>query len=184
MKTLFDKIINFWKTGKNGKPIIIVIAIILLSCLCCISILGWSSTLPEPISTSTATSTNTATVTLAPTITDMPTTTLTPTITNTPTITLMPTITNTPTITPTNVPTIDPLTMPHGDGFYLVNVDIAPGVWRSQGTGDNCYWAVTTKTGGIIDNHFGMAGGTAYISPSGFQVEFKRCGTWIYLGPP
>jgi hypothetical protein len=74
--------------------------------------------------------------------------------------------------------------MPHEDGFYLVNIDIAPGVWRSQGTGDNCYWEITTKTGDVTSNHFGMAGGTAYISPMAFQISFERCGTWIYLGPP
>ena len=71
---------------------------------------------------------------------------------------------------------------PKGDGFYLINIDIAPGIWRSTGTGDSCYWAVTDRTGDIIDNHFGMAGGTAYIPATGFQVEFDDCGIWEYLG--
>jgi len=122
-----------------------------------------------------------------------------PTLTSTPlftsTITLTPTITNTPTQTPTF--TITPnatqtadarvqesLKHDKGNGFFLVNIDIAPGVWRSNGSGDSCYWATTTKTGSIIDNHFGMSGGTAYISPSAFQVEFKDCGTWTFLSPP
>jgi hypothetical protein len=73
---------------------------------------------------------------------------------------------------------------PHDDGFFLVNVDIAPGVWRSDGNADNCYWKTSTATGDIIDNHFGMAGGTAYIGPTDFQVEFDGCGTWTYLQGP
>lgn len=28
MKNLLNKIINFWKTGKRGKPIIIVVAVL------------------------------------------------------------------------------------------------------------------------------------------------------------
>jgi len=121
--------------------------------------------------------------------------TSTPTPLYTPTITPKPTNTTTPTKTP--IPTKTPnatqtaqaqaaakLRADKGDGFYLVNVDIAPGIWRSTGTGDMCYWAVTTKTGKILDNHFGMAGGTAYIPPSGFQVEFHGCGKWVFLSPP
>ena len=86
-----------------------------------------------------------------------------------PTLKHTPTITNTPTNTFTPTPTTDPLRKTKGNGFYLIGVDIAPGVWRSQGTGDSCYWSVTTLTGDIIDNHFGMSGGTAYIPDYGFQ---------------
>ena len=68
------------------------------------------------------------------------------------------------------------------DGFYLVNVDIAPGIWQSLGTQDDCYWEISTKTGDIIDNHFGMAGGTMYIAASAYQVMMEDCGTWTYLG--
>ena len=71
----------------------------------------------------------------------------------------------------------------HPDGFYLVNVDIAPGVWRSPSGSDNCYWATTDKQGNILDNHFGMSGGTAYIPASAFQVEFKDCGDWTFISP-
>lgn len=97
---------------------------------------------------------------------------------NTPTITLTPTNTFTPT------PTIDPLKKAKGNGFYLIGVDIAPGVWRSQGSGDKCYWAVTRSNGDIMDNHFGMAGGTAYLPTNGFQVEFNDCGTWVFISNP
>lgn len=44
-------------------------------------------------------------------------------------------------------------------------------------------WAITTKTDDIINNHYGMAGGTMYIPSSGYQVELDQdCGRWTYLG--
>ena len=91
---------------------------------------------------------------------------------------------NTPAPTNTPSPTSDPLKRAKGDGFYLVGVDIAPGVWRSSGTGDRCYWAVTRANGDIIDNHFGMSGGTAYVSTAGFQVQFESCGIWTFVQDP
>lgn len=144
--------------------------------------------------------------------TSTPTITFTPTITRTPTITPTPlapdeltqtAIANAQTateqalaksLTSTAQASIDAftatakavakLTANKGDGFYLVNIDIAPGVWRSTGAGDSCYWSITTKTGDIIENHFGMAGGTMYVSPNAFQVEVNRCGTWEYISGP
>lgn len=112
----------------------------------------------------------------------------TPTITSTPTNTATQTDTPTPTKTPNATQTAQAqltakLCADKGDGFYLVNVDIAPGVWRSTGTGDRCYWATTTKTGSFINIHYGMAGRTAYISPSDFQVEFNGCGKWTFISP-
>ena len=107
--------------------------------------------------------------------------TLTPTFTSTPEYT--PTITNTPTNTATLTPTLDPLKAKRGNGIYLVGVDIAPGVWRSDGTGDSCYWEISTAQGKIINNHFGLSGGTAYVSPTAFQVMFKKCGYWTWLQP-
>lgn len=126
-------------------------------------------------------------VEVTPTFTSTPrftaTVTFTPTITNTPTRT--PTVTNTPNATQTSIAReTERLRQNRGNGFYLVNIDIAPGVWRSTGTGDSCYWATTTSTGSILSNHFGMSGGTAYISPSAYQVEFSDCGNWTFLSPP
>lgn len=123
---------------------------------------------------------------------------VTPTATNTPlftpTITLTPSNTPTPTRTPTETPTPNVaktataqafarLTKPFGDGFYLVNVDIAPGVWRSTAGSDGCYWARTSVTGDIQDNHFGLSGGTANIRAGDFQFETKGCGRWEFLSP-
>lgn len=71
--------------------------------------------------------------------------------------------------------------LPHGDGFYIVGVDMAPGLWRNDGTTDNCYWERSTMTGDIIDNHFGAGGGTAYLLASDFQFETEDCGTWTWL---
>lgn len=112
------------------------------------------------------------------TIVKVVTTTFTPTPKHTPTIT------NTPEPTNTQTPTIDPLKRSRGNGFYLIGVDIAPGVWRSNGSGDSCYWAVTRADGDIIDNHFGMSGGTAYIPEYGYQVQFEDCGTWTFIQDP
>ena len=113
------------------------------------------------------------------TVTNTATPLYTPTITETPTLTVPPTNTAAPTGTK------DPTQLDKGAGFYLVTDDIAPGVWRSDGTTDTCYWEITRKDGGIVSNHFGMAGGTMYIPTSAFQVQMKsECGTWTYIGAP
>lgn len=104
---------------------------------------------------------------------------VTTTYTKTPEYT--PTITPTYTPKPTETPTISPLYLTKGDGFFLIGIDIAPGIWRSSGTQDNCYWSVTSESGDIIDNHFGMSGGTAFLPDSGFQVQFEDCGNWEFL---
>lgn len=126
------------------------------------------------------------TQTAYPTLTPPPTYTprivlVTPTNTSTPLYTS--TITETPTKTATMTSTPDPTKTDKRPGFYLVGSEIAPGVWRSLGESDSCYWSITTQTGSIINNHFGMAGGTMYIPSNGFQVELDAdCGNWTYLG--
>jgi hypothetical protein len=127
-----------------------------------------------------------ATQTAYPTLTLLPTYTpriiiVTPTATATPKYTS--TITETPTNTATVTKTPDPTKMDKNPGFYLVGNEIAPGVWRSLGDSDSCYWEITTQTGNILSNHFGMAGGTMYIPTSAFQVMLDPdCGKWTYLG--
>jgi len=138
-----------------------------------------------------------ATLTAIPTVAPLPSATPAPTWTTQPTYTPYPTYTKAPTYTPlptlapvlvtatfTPTPEIDPLFAPHGPGFYLVGVDIAPSIWRSTGSGDGCYWKLTDKAGKTIKNHFGLAGGTAIVTDRVFEVQFDdKCGIWEYLGP-
>lgn len=105
------------------------------------------------------------------------------TASNTPTPLLSPTPSSTPTDTPTVTPTTDLLKKSRGNGFYLVGEEIAPGIWDSDGSGTSCYWEVTNAYGDIINNHFGLAGGTAYVPTSAFQVLFEDCGNWTWLQP-
>jgi hypothetical protein len=138
-----------------------------------------------PTATNYPTSTPYKTLTPYPTYTFYPTYTIPPS--QTPKIIIVtPTSSPTPEFTPTNTlpptATMDPAQSKKSDGFYLVGADIAPGVWKSEGVGDSCYWEITTKTGDIINNHFGMSGGTMYIPSSGFQVQLKECGEWSFMG--
>ena len=125
-----------------------------------------------PYSTYTPAPTQTPLVIIV-TATSSPTPLYTSTITQTPTKTLVPSFTP------------SPLQKDKGTGLYLVNIDIAPGIWRNNGTGSQCYWKRSTRTGDIISNHFGLAGGTMYIATSDFQVELGQfCGRWTYIGQP
>ena len=93
--------------------------------------------------------------------------------------------TSPPSATPSPTQTFEPsLTANRGDGFFLIGEDIAWGIWRNNGTGSDCTWEITTKTGDVIDSHSGLSGGTVYLPATGFQVRFEGCGTWTYLGPP
>jgi len=74
------------------------------------------------------------------------------------------------------------LTAPHGDGLWTVGLEIAAGQWRSNGTGDSCYWQRSPdgNPDDIIDNHFGLAGGTVTLQ-DGEEFETSRCGTWEFV---
>jgi len=69
-----------------------------------------------------------------------------------------------------------------GDGFYTVGIEIAPGQWRSTGEGNNCYWERSNRTQDIINNHFGIAGGTIHVSPSDDELYVSGCGDIEYIG--
>ena len=88
---------------------------------------------------------------------------------------------NPPVTTTTSAP-VPPLEKPKGDGFYQVGVDIAPGLWRSTGTGDDCYWERLDENQKILDNHFGAAGGSVKIRSTDYEVHFQDCGKWEYQG--
>jgi hypothetical protein len=67
---------------------------------------------------------------------------------------------------------------PKKDGNYIIGLNMAPGRWRSNGAGDACYWAKTTVTQDIIDNHLGAASTIVEIAPTDFQFHAHRCGVW------
>jgi len=192
-----NEIRQFWQI-RTGKIFISVFALITLCCACQSLVLlirppSRAADSPTPAVIPLAQKTPTEAATQTPwIITQIVTQTFTATPQYTPTITFTSTITNTPlppTATPNREQTstaqaLQELRSDKEDGFYLVNVDIAPGIWRSDGTVDSCYWGVTKPNGDIIDNHFGQAGGTAYIPPNAFQVEFNGCGTWVFISTP
>lgn len=183
MKTRLNKFQEFWKT-RNGK-IITIESIALFIVTCCVLPLVSRPSSEPVIPTMDQQSVQNTAVALAWTSalqTEKAKVTPTAPPTTTPAFTLTPSMTFTPAPPPTA--TQPPLYDTKYNGFYLINVDIAPGIWRSNGTSDNCYWEVTTATGDIIQNHFGMAGGTAFIPPNGFQVQFLNCGTWTYIQAP
>jgi hypothetical protein len=70
---------------------------------------------------------------------------------------------------------------PKKDGFYVVGVDIAPGVWWSQGKGAKCYWARQNVTQDIEDNDISFPGGVVTIRPEDFEFYSSGCGTWTML---
>lgn len=78
---------------------------------------------------------------------------------------------------------LDDAAEPKGSGFFTVNVEIAPGRWQSDGSGDSCYWSRLTSSQDIIDNHYGLSGGSVYVNANDYEVNFDDCGTWEYLGP-
>jgi hypothetical protein len=111
------------------------------------------------------------------------------TLTYTPPISGTPTRTGPPTKTPdfaaiSTAQQLANLRSDKLDGNYLVGVDIAPGVWRNDSNGNDCYWSRLTRTGEIIDNYIGAGKGTAYIAPTDFAFYSERCGTWTYLSAP
>lgn len=124
-------------------------------------------------------------VTTTSTATPIHSPTITPTPTRTPTATLTPTPTVTPNVEQTQTAVaIAPLITKKGDGIYLVNRQILPGLWHSLGTDtEGCYWKRSDDNQNILDNHYGAAGGSVRIRVTDFEVEFKGCGSWEYLGP-
>lgn len=69
------------------------------------------------------------------------------------------------------------------DGKYLPGYDIAPGVWRSDGSvgGDSCYWARQDIRQNTLDNYLGNSRAVITIRSTDAQVEFKRCGVWTRI---
>ena len=132
----------------------------------------------------TSTPARTSTATKPPMPTGLPPTTLPPTAL--PPTTIPPTAVPPTTLPPTAPP--NKLTEAKGAGFYLVNLEIAPGLWRSQGNAKNCWVKTKTRTDDLIDIDLGPPGKTFYINANDFSVEFSvlefggaSC-LWNYMG--
>ena len=74
-----------------------------------------------------------------------------------------------------------------GTGVYLVGVDIAPGIWRSSGTGDSdgdC-WLRVNNLGGDYETASIEPVGVSHRIPAGdFQVVLNKYSpecTWTYV---
>lgn len=70
---------------------------------------------------------------------------------------------------------------PFGEGTYIVGVDIAPGLWRSDGV-TSCYWArlsgLSGSLGNIIANDNETGSAIVQIGPNDKGFTSSRCGTW------
>jgi hypothetical protein len=89
-----------------------------------------------------------------------------------------------PLISVIHVETIPSLQLPKIDGIFRVNIDIAPGRWKSMSDAtetQSCYWARIANDGSIIQNYFGYGGTSLYIYKSDFAVEFTDCSIMVYL---
>lgn len=81
-----------------------------------------------------------------------------------------------------NVPFIPRDGATKGPGFYLVPSEIKPGTWKSDGNHDFCYWQVAKADGTIMQNYFGMAGGSMYVPPNAYEVQLaEECGNWTFV---
>jgi hypothetical protein len=110
MRSLWNRYVNYWKSGKRAK-FVIIIALIVLLCGFCWGFSELGTAFPKP----------TPTPTMTPTIIITPTPTLTPTVTQTPTITITPTITQTPTKTLRPSATLRPTSTLNGYGYIASN---------------------------------------------------------------
>lgn len=84
------------------------------------------------------------------------------------------------TVAPTTTTAPGPKTT-FSDGSYRVGVDIAPGTYRSSGTGSDCYWqrlSNFTGSGNILANYLSNSPTTVTILPGDAGFESRRCGTW------
>lgn len=70
---------------------------------------------------------------------------------------------------------------PFGDGTYIVNTDVAPGRWRSDGTG-SCYWERLKSFGGTLDeiitNNASTGPSIVEIAPGDRGFHSSGCGKW------
>lgn len=87
--------------------------------------------------------------------------------------------TSTVTVTATPAPPPGPKTTIPSSGTYLVNVDIAPGIYRTNG-GYGCYWARlrSLDTDDVIDNNVSDGPQVVEIKPTDMAFLTKACASW------
>lgn len=77
-------------------------------------------------------------------------------------------------------------TAPFGPGTFIVGTDIAPGTWRSDGTGSSCYWerlgGFSGLSADLLANQFGSAPAQVTITPIDQGFASSGCGTWSKIG--
>lgn len=67
------------------------------------------------------------------------------------------------------------------DGIYQVGVDIQPGVYKTEGVGDSCYYARLSSLAGpdnIIDSNIVNGPATVEILTTDKGFRSSSCGTW------
>ena len=69
------------------------------------------------------------------------------------------------------------------NGTFVVNTDIAPGTYRTDG-GPTCYWArlKSLNTGDVIDNNVSDGQQVVRIVPTDTAFMTRDCGTWTKIG--
>jgi hypothetical protein len=83
-------------------------------------------------------------------------------------------------------PTTGPQATTFGSGAWIVGIDIAPGIYRSTGMAQSCYWRRVSGFGGGYDESIevGFAGGIQTVSilvtDAGFSAD-EDCGTWSLI---
>ena len=91
-----------------------------------------------------------------------------------------------PAVTPNSQPSgASDLMTSFGAGTWLVGVDIAPGVYRTEG-GDSCYWKRLSGLGGSSDEVIAsdVLDGPVVVEVQQTDVAFQvdeDCGTWTLL---
>src|SRR5690606_30395225 len=81
--------------------------------------------------------------------------------------------------------TKSPTTAIPGDGMYRVGYDLTPGIYRSQDTGELCYWSRlrnASREGHIIDNDLGYGRRIVQVEASDMFLETIDYGAWTKIG--
>jgi hypothetical protein len=104
-----------------------------------------------------------------------------------PTLTFTPTLTPAPSATPE--PTLDQTKADKKDGSYMVETEIAAGIWRSSGgePDEKCALTIRSFSGDTKDITYDLPGATIRI-PLGEYIVYIGGGsgnacTWFYLQP-